>query len=75
MTPEDKMASVARQIQECMRGDSQVITCPYCLSENNSDNHALCCELFGKAVSAVLERIRAKELLEQCDRIAQAAMN
>lgn len=75
MTPEDKVKSVDRQIHECMKGDSQIIICPYCKAENNSDNQALCCTLFGKAVAAVLERIRAGELLEHVDRIAQACNN
>lgn len=73
MTPIEKLHSVTSQIEECMRGNSRQIICPYCGMENNSENNALCCKTFGAAVKAVLDRIRLNDVTEKVEQILEHA--
>lgn len=76
MTAEEQILSVEHQIAECARGNSKEIVCPYCKAVNVSENQSLCCALFGKAVMAVLDRIRFLEAKGNLERILdQAARN
>lgn len=72
LTPEGKLQYVAAQIQACCDGMSTKITCPYCGAENEQKNEALCCDLMGKAVAAVIDRMETQDLLDQTARVAEA---
>lgn len=63
------MLNVLAQVRAADRGDTNVVTCPY-YGKQNRESVPFCCELFGKAAIAALERIR----VEQATEIAQRAM-
>ncbi len=76
MTPEEQIFSVESQIIECAEGNSKEIICPYCGTVNVATNESLCCDLLGKAVVAILDRLRFLEAKGNVERILdQAARN
>ncbi len=67
-----RIKSIEAQINACMRGATNVITCPYCDAQNKAENDALCCPDFGAVVVAVLRKQAQGECLDQAKRIADA---
>lgn len=63
------MDNVLAQVRAVDRGDTNVITCPYC-GKQNRENISFCCELLAQASVAALERIR----FEQAKEVAERAM-
>lgn len=57
MTPEEKLAFLSDQINAVRRGQLSFLLCPYCGTENTPVDEKLCCELFGRASQAVLDRL------------------
>jgi predicted nucleic acid-binding protein len=72
LTPKQKIDSVERQINECMRGDSKEIVCPYCKSSNVPENKALCCADMGLTVLAILRKDAQQECLRQAAVVFEA---
>jgi len=77
VTAEQKLANVESQIAACMRGATDVITCPYCGEQVKQGNDALCCADMGLTVRAILRRQAQQECIETAERIAEnmARMN
>jgi len=73
VTGEERIASLESQIASCARGESKSITCPYCEAVNVSDNERLCCTLMAKAVKAIIERERLRDVQEKVSRIMENA--
>ena len=71
LTPEQKIAWVEAQIH----GLAQIITCPYCGADNVEGNESLCCDLMGKAVAAVLDRLESQAELDKVARLCDAVEN
>jgi hypothetical protein len=69
MTGTEKLQSVERQIAACERFGVYSITCPYCGAENNAESEALCCELLGKAVKAILHRKAIQDRFRELDEL------
>ena len=71
MTAQAKIANVEAQIEACEAGRTNVITCPYCGTQNwepgPDDSPALCCRLFAAAALAIIER----QAIEEQKRIAE----
>ena len=76
MSPEDKIKNVEAQIAACMRGATNVITCPYCGEQNTQGSERLCCADMGLTVRAILRKQALGEVIEHAERIAEkVAMN
>ena len=73
LTPEERITYLEEQIAACARKEATVIVCPYCATENRSDNERLCCPLMGKAVSAIIERERLRNVQDTVSRIMENA--
>ena len=65
-----RIANVEAQINACMRGATNVITCPFCGSQNKESNDALCCADFGSVVLAILRKQAQQELIDTANRVA-----
>lgn len=68
----DSIANIESQINACMRGATNVITCPFCGEQNTAENEALCCVDFGAVVNAILRKQAQQECLDQAHRISDA---
>jgi hypothetical protein len=73
MTGTEKLQSVERQIATCELLGIYHLTCPYCDAENNAESEALCCELLGKAVKAILHRKELGDAIRELDALYEAA--
>ena len=71
MTSEDQILSVEKQYQSCMKGEDNIIVCPYCGEINYAERQALCCETFAKAIFAVMHRHFITLHAEEQDRILE----
>jgi hypothetical protein len=69
MTGTEKLQSVERQIATCELLGIYHLTCPYCGEENNANKEALCCELLGKAVLAILHRKAIQDHFRELDEL------
>ena len=83
MTPDEKLIDIQNQIVLCERGNSDEIICPYCNTANSRYRESslafprqsrkgpppLCCETFGKAIAAILQRQALGEMVDQANRI------
>ena len=67
-----RIKSIESQINACMRGETNVITCPYCGAQNKEANEALCCADFGLVVQAILRKQAQQELLDTAHRITDS---
>ena len=76
MTGEEKLESVAAQIHAIRtnRSVSRSITCPYC-GAVNVQGEPLCCETFGKAAMAVIQRDSFNDIVDHVKRIDDARSN
>ena len=70
MSPADKIANVEAQINACMRGATNTITCPYCGVATSDKDNALCCADMGLTVRAILRKQAQQECLDMAARIA-----
>lgn len=76
MNASEKLESVASQIHQCMEGQADCIVCPYCEKVTRQNNESLCCDLMGKAVKAVVDRIRLADVKSQMAEVVdRAGMN
>ena len=71
---EKRMENVYAQVKACDEGRTNVITCPYCGGLNKEDVD-FCCDLFGKASVAALERIRVEQSKEVVERVMERHQN
>lgn len=67
-----RIKSAEAQINAARRGATNVITCPYCSTQNKAENEALCCADFGAVVIAILRKQAQQELIDSARRIADA---
>lgn len=65
-----RIVSVEAQINACMKGETNVITCPFCNAQNKQENESLCCPDFGLVVRAILRKQAQGEVLDHASRIA-----
>ncbi len=65
-----RMENVYAQVKACDEGRTNVITCPYCGGINKEDVE-FCCDLFGKASIAALERLRYEQAKETAERVME----
>ena len=65
-----RIASVEAQINACMRGATNVITCPFCRAQNTAEKTAICCADFGSVVRVVLRKQAQREMIDTANRIA-----
>ena len=78
MTGKEKIEFIAKQIRDLKQAKSwgvathqdAMIKCPYCDSQNIEGN-PLCCELFAKAVAAILVNNWDKERADTAERIME----
>jgi hypothetical protein len=70
LTGEQKIEYVAKQIRAAREGRQNAINCPYCDSQNIEGN-PLCCELFARAVAAIMVNNWDKERADTADRIME----
>ena len=66
-----RITSVESQIAACMRGATNVITCPYCNAQNRKENESLCCNDMGLVVRAVLRKQAQRDCIEIGMRIGE----
>ena len=71
---EKRMENIYAQVKACDEGRTNVITCPYCGGLNKEDVE-FCCDLFGKASVAALERIRVEQSKEVVERVMERHHN
>lgn len=64
MTGQQKIEFIRDQIFQIRAGLLSFVRCPYCGHENTPVDEKLCCELFGKASDAVLDRIEKQEAVD-----------
>jgi hypothetical protein len=62
-TPFEKIDFIRGQIVDVRLGLLTFILCPYCGTENNPAKTYLCCNLFGEASAAVLDRMEKEDAL------------
>jgi hypothetical protein len=67
-----RIVSVESQIGACMRGATNLITCPFCGAQNKAENEALCCVDFGAVVQVVLRKQALQEVMDTAARIADS---
>ncbi len=72
---DSRILSIESQINACMRGATDIITCPYCGAQNKAENESLCCADFGAVVNAVLRKQAIGECLDTAARIADHIAN
>ncbi len=72
MSIDPRIVSIESQINACMKGATNVITCPYCNAQNKAENDALCCVNFGAVVNVILRKQAQGECLDTAARIADA---
>ncbi len=70
MTSEQKIAFIEKQIIACQQDRQSAINCPYCDSQNIEGN-PLCCELFARAVAAIMVNKDDKMRAEHAERIIE----
>ena len=70
MTIDPHIANIEAQINACMRGATNVITCPYCHKQNTDAANALCCADFGAVVRVILRKQAQFECLDIAKEIA-----
>jgi hypothetical protein len=63
MTPREKLQFIQGQISEIRAGLLTFIQCPYCGKENVPETDFLCCELFGQASAAILDRLEKQDAI------------
>ena len=72
MTSDEKLKNIESQMKACEDGRTNVITCPYCGSQNvepgPGDNPSLCCRLFAAAALAIIERQALEDSKRAVDR-------
>jgi hypothetical protein len=73
MSGEESLRSVEEQISACERFGTYLLKCPYCGTENNAENEALCCKLLGMAVAAVLHRKQVGDGIRKLDELMESA--
>lgn len=66
-----RIANIEAQIQACMRGATNIITCPYCGAQNAKENKALCCSDMGLVVRAVLRKSAQFDCIDLGKRIGE----
>ena len=71
---EKRMENIYAQVKACDEGRTNVITCPYCGGLNKEDVD-FCCDLFGKASVAALERLRVEQSREVVERVMERHQN
>ena len=71
---ERRIENVYAQVKACDEGRTNVITCPYCGGLNKEDVD-FCCELFGQASIAALERLRVEQGIEVARKITERHAN
>ena len=71
---EKRIQNIYAQVKACDEGRTNVITCPYCGGLNKEDVE-FCCDLFGKASVAALERIRVEQSKEVVERVMERHHN
>jgi hypothetical protein len=70
LTGEQKIDYIAKQIRAAREGRQNAINCPYCDSQNIEGN-PLCCELFARAVAAIMVNKDDKIRAEHAERILE----
>ncbi len=81
MNAEAKIRNVEAQMKAVLRGDTNVITCPYCKAQNRQPSalteelpSALCCILFADCVNAVMLSMETSNALDAAHMIAEQAV-
>lgn len=74
LTPEEKIASVEKQIGMIEVGGEEVIVCPYC-GAHNSYGQNFCCETLLRCVAAVLDRRENQRRADKMKRIEDTWVN
>jgi hypothetical protein len=70
MTGEDKIRYIEKQMIACQQERQNAINCPYCDSQN-IEGSPLCCELFARAVAAIMVNKDDKIRAEHAERILE----
>ncbi len=58
---EQRLQNILDQLRAYENGEQHSIICPYCAKINNPKFENFCCEMFGKASLAALERLRVEQ--------------
>lgn len=74
LTPEEKIASVEKQIGMIELGGAAVIICPYC-GAHNAEDQTFCCETLMRCMAAVLDRRENQRRAEIKKRIEDTWVN
>lgn len=68
-TPSQKIKFIRDQIQSIRAGKLSVILCPYCGGENTPVDEKVCCQLFGEACMAIMDRIEKQEAIDFLEQV------
>lgn len=71
---QERIENIKAQIEAYESGYQHTITCPYCGGINRKDVE-FCCDLFGKASIAALERLRVEQATEIVEAVERHANN
>lgn len=63
-SPERKLEFIRDQILAVRAGELAWVLCPYCGGENTPVDTHLCCQLFGEASMAIMDRIEKQEAID-----------
>ena len=81
MTAEARITAVEAQVKAVLRGDTNILNCPYCRAKNQQPSElsdepppALCCVEFAHAVNAVMLKLETDFALDAAARIADSAV-
>lgn len=75
LTPQQKLQYLEDTIRSIRKGAPNVIICPYCGVKNSEHRVYLCCELFGEATGAILDRIEKQEAIDFLSNVHDQVVN
>ena len=64
MSPEQKLEFIERQICAIQNSGFEYMTCPYCGGSNTQVDSKVCCEMFGRAAHAILDRMHVLDAID-----------
>ena len=70
----DRLTKLSKQVRAMQAGKLAYLRCPYCKSDNPPGIDTLCCQLFTKALTAVLDRHAVQDQNERASRVIEAAL-
>ena len=70
MTAEQKIEYIEKQMVAVRNKRQNSVNCPYCESQN-SEGNALCCEIFARAVAAIMVRWDLKDRSAHIEKVME----